>query len=215
VATAIDALPSGATVVDVGGGRNCSFAKNLNDDRDFRVVAVDISPEELAANTSADETRVGDVSERLPFLDGEVDLVVSRTLLEHVTSVDRAAEEMARVLRPGGRSIHLLPCRYALFAVAARVLPFALAKRVLHTLLPESRGVVEFEVFYDRGHPVALERAFRGAGFAKVDVQCTWDQSGYFHPFFPAFLIVLAYQRLAEALGLRVLASYVVIRATR
>lgn len=215
VAACIAGLPSGATVVDIGGGRHCSFASQLDADRDFRLIAVDISPEELASNTSADETRVGDVSKHLPFADGEVDLVVSRTVLEHVTSVDTAAREMARVLRPGGRSLHLLPCRYALFALAARAMPFAIAKRLVHKLLPESQGIVEFDVVYDKGHPAALERAFVTAGFTQVSIECTWDQSGYFHPLVPLFLIVLGYQRLMKALRVRVLASYVVIRAER
>ena len=211
----MDALPSGAVVVDVGGGRHCSFAHQLRPDREAHVVAVDISPEELAANTSVDETRVADVVEQLPFADGEVDLVVSRTLLEHVQSVERAACEMARVLRPGGRSIHLVPCRYSLFAIGARLLPFALLKRTLQTLLPETRGVIEFDVVYDRGHPSALKDAFHLADFARVDLEYTWDQSGYFHWFFPAFVLVLAYQRAVEILNLTVLASYVVIRAER
>lgn len=202
-------------VVDVGGGRHCSFADQLPLDRDIDVIAVDVSPEELAANTSADEVRLGDVVEHLPFGDGEVDLIVSRTLLEHVQSVERAACEMARVLRPGGRSIHLVPCRYSLFATAARLMPFVMVKRMLQTLLPEAQGVVEFDVVYDQGHPAALERAFSAAGFSQVDIECTWDQSGYFHWLFPAFALVLAYQRTVEALGLRVLASYVVIRAGR
>ncbi len=202
-------------MVDVGGGRHCSFVDQLDADRDFHLVAVDLSPDELLVNTSADETRVGDVAERLPFADGEVDLVVSRTVLEHVTSVDTAAREMARVLRRGGRSIHLVPCRYALFAIAARLIPFSISKRLVHKLLPESQGIVEFDVVYDKGHPAALERAFLSAGFTQVNVECTWDQSGYFHPFFPVFVLVLAYQRVVKALRLRVLASYVVIRAER
>jgi hypothetical protein len=119
------------------------------------------------------------------------------------------------VLRVGGRSIHLLPCRYALFAIAARLVPFSLAKCAVHRLLPESRGIVEFDVVYNKGHPAALERTFLGAGFSGVQVECTWDQSAYFHPFFPAFLVVLVYQRVMEALRLRRVASYVVIRAVR
>lgn len=215
VAKALQALPAGAIVVDVGGGRQCSFADQLVPDRDFRLVAVDISPEELAANTSADETMTADLSEQLPFANDEVDLVVSRTVLEHVARVDIAAHEMARVLRSGGRSIHLVPCRYALFAVAARLIPFSVAKRIAHNLLPESQGVVEFDVVYHQCHPAALERAFLAAGFRHVAVECTWDQSGYFHPFLPACLLVLVYQRIVEALGLRVLASYVVVHAER
>jgi SAM-dependent methyltransferase len=215
VADCLASLPSGAIVVDVGGGRHCSFADELHPDRAYRVIAVDISPEELGQNSSVDETRVGDVAVRLPFEDAEVDLVVSRTVLEHVVSVDAAAREMARILRPGGRSVHLLPCRYALFAIAARVLPFSLAKRLVHKLLPESEGIVEFDVFYDKGHPVALQESFRAAGFTQVDVTCTWDQSGYFHPVFPLFLLILAYQRIVTMLRLRVVASYAMIQAVR
>lgn len=213
VGRALNALPPGAVVVDVGGGRTCSFAAHLPADRQIRVVAVDVSEDELAENTQADETLVGDVSRRMPFEDHAVDLLVSRTLLEHVPDVEGAVDEISRVLRPGGRTVHLLPCRYALFAVIARLVPFNLAKRALHTMIPESRGVVEFEVFYDHCHPRALERVFAEAGFREVEVECTWDQAAYFHAFFPAFLVVLLYQRLAEACRLRLLASYAVVRA--
>jgi len=122
---------------------------------------------------------------------------------------------MQRVLRPGSLSVHLLPCRYALFALVARILPFWFAKGVLHQLIPESRGVVEFDVHYDRCHPAAIERLFRDAGFHDVQIECTWDQAAYFHAFFPVFLLVLAYQRIAEALHLRILASYLIVRARR
>lgn len=215
VGQALCALPDQGIVVDVGGGRTCSFADRLPANHALTVVAVDVSAEELAANNTVDRTFVADVSKDLPFADGEVDLLVSRTLLEHVPDVDSAARAMARVLKPGGQTIHLLPCRYALFAIVARVIPFRLAKRILHTVIPESAGVVEFDVFYDRGHPRALEQAFSTAGFSQVTVECTWDQTDYFQSFFPAFLLVLLYQRLAAACRLRVLASYAIVRAVR
>ncbi len=215
VARALERLPAGAVVVDLGGGRTCSFADRVPAHHQLRIVAVDVAPDELAENTMVTETRVGDVSRHIPFADEEVDLLVSRTLLEHVTDVPGAAKEMKRVLKTGAQTLHLLPCRYALFAVIARVVPFDLAKRTLHVMIPESRGVVEFDVFYDHGHPTALERVFRDAGFSEVRVECTWDQAGYFHAFFPAFLLVLLYQRLAEAFRLRILASYVIVRGIR
>ncbi len=215
VAQALEALPAGAIVADVGGGRTCSFAGRIPADRGLKIVAVDLSADELAANTTADEALVADVSRELPFADGEVDLVVSRTVLEHVSDVPGAACAIARVLKPGGQTIHLLPCRYALFATIARVLPFDFAKRLLHKMIPESKGVVEFEVFYDHGHPRALERAFSNAGFRDVTVQCTWDQAAYFHAFFPAFVLVAIYQLVAEALRLRVLAAYALVHAVR
>lgn len=215
VVAAARALPDGAVLVDVGGGAQCSFAAALGERDRPRLVGVDLSAQELARNTGVDEVRVADVTRELPFGEGEVDLLVSRTLLEHVHDLPRAVGNMARAVRPGGRTLHLVPCRYALFAIAARVLPFGLAKRALHQMIPEARGVVEFDVFYDHCHPAALERAFRAAGFEEVEVECTWDQAHYAHAFFPLFLVVMAYQRLAERAGLRRLASYAVVRATR
>jgi ubiquinone/menaquinone biosynthesis C-methylase UbiE len=215
VGRALTSVPTGGIVVDVGGGRTCSFIERIPKPADFKIIAVDISAEELAANEIAHETLVADVSRHIPFADNSVDLLVSRTVLEHVSDVESAAREMARVLRPGAKTIHLLPCRYALFAVVARVVPFDLAKRVLHTIIPEARGVVEFDVFYDQGHPRKLEQVFLAAGFSNVEVEHTWDQASYAHPFFPAFLLVLLYQRIAKICRLRMLASYAIIRATR
>ncbi len=176
---------------------------------------MDSSADELSANTTATSTVVADVSRHIPFENGEVDLLVSRTLLEHVPDLQSAVTEMARVLKPGGRSIHLLPCRYALFAIAARVVPFDIAKAILHRTIPESEGVVEFDVVYDRGHPTALEAAFARAHFHEVNVECTWDQTDYFQPFVPAFLLVLAYQRFAEAFRIRIVAAYALVEAVR
>ena len=215
VAQALRALPRGAVVADVGGGRKCSFASALPLDRKLTIVAIDISAEELAANETADRSVVADVSRHIPLADGEIDLLVSRTLLEHVPDLRGAVKEMARVLKPGARTIHLLPCRYALFAIVARVMPFGLAKRLLHLAIPQAKGVVEFDVVYDRAHPRALERAFREAGFRDVAIECTWDQTDYFQAFFPVFLLVMLYQRLASLLRLRALASYAIVRATR
>jgi ubiquinone/menaquinone biosynthesis C-methylase UbiE len=215
VADALSSITEGGLVADIGGGRTCSFADRLIRTHDVKIVAVDLSADELAANSTAHETRVADVSRHIPFADSEVDLLVSRTLLEHVPDVETAAREMARVLKPNGQTLHLLPCRYALFAIVARIIPFDLAKRLLHMAIPESRGVVEFDVFYDHGHPRELERVFSSAGFREVDIEYTWDQTAYFHAFFPLFLLVLFYQRLAELCRLRILASYAIVRAIR
>src|SRR5919202_589481 len=87
VRSALQELPDGATFVDLGGGRSCVYANSVPRERGVRLVAVDISEEELAHNTAADATAVADVANGLPFPDESVDLLVSRVVLEHVDGV--------------------------------------------------------------------------------------------------------------------------------
>jgi ubiquinone/menaquinone biosynthesis C-methylase UbiE len=212
---ALVALPPGATAIDLGGGRRCVYAGAVPPGSAVRLVAVDVSAEELALNRDVDETVVADVAQRLPFADGSVDLILSRTVLEHVPDVPAAAREMARVTRPGGVSLHFLPCRYSLFGLAARLLPFEALLRLLHAVSPGTRGQVEFEVHYDRCHPAAIAPVFGRAGFRRVSVEPCWAQAGYFEPAPPLFLAVGLYDRALRRLGLRRLASYMIVRAQR
>jgi 2-polyprenyl-6-hydroxyphenyl methylase/3-demethylubiquinone-9 3-methyltransferase len=209
----IGALPDGATFVDVGAGRRCDYAAAR--DRDIRLVAVDISAAELAHNTDADERVVADVSKGLPFADGEVDLLVSFTLLEHVDGVGSAIQHIARVMKPNGRTIHMVPGRYALFAVAARLLPFAPLLRLVHFAMPESIGTVEFEVHYDHTEPVAIERLFTEAGFHNVTIEWTAAQAGYFKPLTPAYLFVVLYESFVRLFRAPRLAAYLIVSAER
>jgi len=215
VIRAARSLEPGAEIVDVGGGRQCPFADDVDRTGGTRIVAVDASRDELDANRSVDETRVADVAMGLPFADGEVSLLVSRTLLEHVRGVPAAIGHIGRVMTPGGRTIHLIPCRNALFALAARVVPWQLAKPAVHRLIPSARGVIEFEPYYDSCEPHKLERLFREAGFSEVRVDVCWAQADYFTACFPLFLGVWAYQSLARRLGVRRLAAYAIVDAVR
>ena len=49
---------------------------------------------------------------RLPFDDGEFDFVYSMAVMEHVVDPGTALEEIARVMRPGGLSVHVFPSRW-------------------------------------------------------------------------------------------------------
>lgn len=211
----IAALPDGSTVLDLGGGRRCVYAHALPEGRNIRIVAVDLSAEELAMNETVDETRVADVSEELPFPDASVDLILSRALLEHVDGVPAAIENMQRVLKPGGVALHLIPGRWSLFGMAARFLPFGPLLKLVHAVMPWTRGQVEFEVHYDHCDPPSLERLFREGGWRRVDTRICWAQPGYFEAVYPLFLAHAVYERVVRKLRLRRLASYQVIRAER
>ena len=74
---------------------------------------------------------------------------------------------------------------------------------------------MEFDVFYDRCHPAALENVFGEAGFSQVETRVCWACPGYFEWFLPAFLLHALYEKVARTTGARILASYVIVRAVR
>ena len=213
VASAASAVQADGVVVDIGGGRRCIWIDAVPNR--VHVVAVDIDPDELAANPDVEDCRVGDVSKGLPLAESEADLIVSRALLEHVDGVPDAVRFMARALKPGGRTLHLVPARYSLFGLAARLGPFQTLRNLLHLAKPESKGQVEFPVFYDHCTATDLTEAFRNTGFRTVNVRVCYAQSNYFYAVIPLFLVVTAYQYAIKLLGVRRLAAYLIVDATR
>jgi SAM-dependent methyltransferase len=211
----IRALPDGATVLDLGGGRRCVYAGSVCPPGRVKLIAVDISAEELALNNDVAETRVADVSVDLPMDAGSVDLIVSRALLEHVSGVPAAIQHMATVLKPGGVALHLVPGRYSLFGTVARILPFNPLVKLLHAVMPWTRGQVEFPVHYDHCYPAALEKGFAAAGFSQVETWITWAQPGYFEATYPLFLLHAGYEWVVRHLHINSLAAYTVVRAVR
>lgn len=205
----------GAAVGDVGGGRRCSYAHLLPPAPRARLVAVDVDPEELALNREADETRVADVTQGLPFGEGELRLLTSRAVVEHLPDVAAFIGHSYRALAPGGQTVHLFPGRYALFATAARVLRFEALKSLLHRVYPSTAEVVEFPVFYDRCNPSAFEDALRRQGFVDVRTQLSFNQTDYLAAFLPAFLLCVLYEAIVRRLRVRDLAAYVLVVARK
>jgi len=59
----------------------------------------------------SERLRVVGESDGIPFESGSFDLVVSNQVIEHVRDLDLLFREVARVLAPGGVSIHFFPAR--------------------------------------------------------------------------------------------------------
>jgi len=83
-----------ALIVDIGAGRK----------RAANVVALDLYDHPgigVCANADA-----------LPFADASVDMVISRSALEHMSNFNGAIHEMQRVLKPGGLLLVVVPFIY-------------------------------------------------------------------------------------------------------
>jgi ubiquinone/menaquinone biosynthesis C-methylase UbiE len=202
-------------VVDVGGGKSCPFAQYRRSDSGTRIVAVDISADEIRENRDVDEARVANIVEDLPFADGEAQMIVSRSVLEHLTDVEGFVVASRRVLEPGGWFIHLMPSRYAPFAAINRALPQPLSKRILYFFQPQVAGICGFPAFYDHTYASAITKLLERNGFDIVDCRVSYYQSRYFDFFVPAYLLSTTYELAIRALNARDLAAYVLVVARK
>jgi SAM-dependent methyltransferase len=165
---------TGERVLDLGcgsGGAARSAARTVGPEG--MVVGIDSSPEcvaEAQARTDADLPilfRRGDAQAMGNVPDRTFDCVVASLMLEQVGDLERTANEIFRVLRPGGRMVatvtafdRLRPIDAsfmgAVIAVVGRRAPGALAGRASRASMP---------------HEPRDQRAFNEAGLATVEEQ--------------------------------------------
>ncbi len=213
VVSVIDSLTQGAIIVDIGGGRRSPFAKHIN--TDIEVIGVDISDEELKLNKDLSRFVVCDVTKHLPFEDNSVDLIMSRSVVEHLDGVDKFLEESYRVLKPGGKCIHLFPSKFAPFSIANMMLPNVLAKKILYKLHPHQVGLGGFKAYYQYTYHPAFPNALKRAGFKVELSKAGYYQSNYFSFCVPLYLISATYEVLLHFFNIRLLGANLLVVARK
>jgi SAM-dependent methyltransferase len=154
-------IAPGDRVLDVGCGNGRHAYEAYR--RGARIVAFDLDRQELAAVSgmcgamraegeappAAASAAVSGDATRLPFADGSFDRVIAAEVFEHILDDQRAMNEVARVLRPGG--------------VLAVTVPAWLPERICWGLSREYHEVPGGHVrIYTR---LELEAKLRRAGF--------------------------------------------------
>ena len=206
-------LPSGSIIVDAGGGRLCPYAEYKP--AGLRIIAVDVTDEDLRRNIEADEWRVADITTHLPFADGEVAIVTSKHVLEHLPDTARFMDEAHGVLKPGGWFIHLFPGRNSPFAILSRLLPDRIKQRLVHGLHPDTVGTQRFHAWYDGCYSSAFRKLLEEHGFRVEQEVVSYYQSHYFGFFVPFYLLSVLWEFILMALRARDSAATLLFVARR
>jgi ubiquinone/menaquinone biosynthesis C-methylase UbiE len=202
-------------VIDVGGGKSCPFAKYKNTLANNKIIAIDLSLEELQQNSEVDGRVVANIISEMPLQDDSVDLTVSRSVLEHLTNLESFIVTSQSILKNNGYLIHLFPSKFAPFAIINQLLPKNLAKKILFTLRPETLGIGGFPAFYDRCYYSGIMRLLREHNLEPVHIRVTYYQSEYFSFFAPLFLAVALYEMAVYLLQWKNLSAYVLVTAQK
>jgi SAM-dependent methyltransferase len=205
----------GAAVVDIGAGRECHFLPFLGGDAAPVLIGVDIDEDEIRLNRDLAMRLVGDVAHGWMLAPGSADFLISRSVVEHIHDNRAYFANAAAALRPGGYFINLFPGRYAPFALVNRLLPDALARRVLYFFHPHFRDPCGFKPYYDRCYYSAIRQMLEENGMEVVELELRYYQSLYCDFFVPLYLVSLGYDYLMYLLGVRNLASQILLVARK
>ncbi len=215
VAALINRRP-GQLALDIGGGKDCPFVPFIADPQGHLIVALDCAEEELRRNRSVEARIVADAAtEGWPIRGGAVDIVVSRSVMEHLHDNAAFLGNCARALRPGGVMVHTFPCKFAPFALINQLLPNRASRRLIAWFQPQWQDDCGFLAFYDRLYFSSLRDMLASHGFVNAKFTFRYYQSIYFDFFFPLYLAMLLYDLVAAGLGIRNLACAILVTAER
>jgi len=199
-------LVPGQKVLDAGCGRYLRFCRDLSGIA--TMVGVDLDTVLETDNTAAPFAVRGDVG-RLPFPDGHFDMVISRSVIEHLEDPAQVFREFSRVLKPGGKVVVITPNKYDYVSVIASLTPYWLHRALVSRIFQVPEDDV-FPTLYRANTMSAIRRAFGSAGLVQKELDTINHYPAYlmFSPIL--FRVGVLYERLTSLQAFRGLRGSIV-----
>jgi SAM-dependent methyltransferase len=192
------------TVLEIGG----IDRPRLKKDPRYRYIGLDVDVNDNCYEIY-DEFYVQSVEEPIP---AKADLIISKTVLEHVPNVRKAFQRMYDCLNQGGEMLHLVPGGYHPYSLANKFVGHEWQKKLIGLLLPPDYAKrLGYKAYYDLCSYRQMKRLISSFGPEHTSITPYWDAVVYFKFLFPLFLTVVAFNRIAEILRVGQVASYLVI----
>ncbi len=186
-------------VLDAGCGRYLEFSKELPNSA--QVTGVDLEPT-LETHNEQSPYGVRANLERLPFGDNYFDVVISRSVIEHLEQPGAVFREFHRVLKPGGKVILSTPNKYDYVSVAASLTPYRWHRAFVSKAIQVPADDV-FPTLYRANTRRALRKHLTAAGLVEKELDAISHYPVYvmFSPVL--FRLGVLYERLTALESLR------------
>jgi ubiquinone/menaquinone biosynthesis C-methylase UbiE len=185
------ALKPGDTLLDGGCGRTAPVLVKFRG-KAARLIGVDLV--DFTTEVEGVELMKGDLS-TIPLPDESVDVIMARSVMEHVTDPLAVYTELARVVRPGGRFIFLTANLWDYAALIAKSIP----NRLHPWIVSKTEGRAEEDVFptaYKTNTKAAVERWAEATGFEVASFEYLSQYPNYFMFSAPLFLLATGYEKV-------------------
>jgi ubiquinone/menaquinone biosynthesis C-methylase UbiE len=200
-------LKPGATLLDAGCGRTVPVLKKYLG-RAGRLIGVELV--EFTDVPTGIETYNADLA-KLPLPDACVDLIMSRSVFEHLSDPDSVYREFSRVLRPGGAVVFLTANMWDYGTLVARLVPNRFhAKIVKHV---EGRAEEDtFPTAYKTNTPADVDRLAASAGLQVESFQYLGQYPNYLMFNGALFFLGMCFEKLTSRFeSLRFLRGWIMV----
>jgi len=205
------AIRPGSVLLDAGCGRTVPVLRKFVG-RAGRLIGVELV--EFTDVPPGIETYRADLS-AIPLPDATVDVIMSRSVFEHLDDPSSVYREFARILRPGGRLIFLTANMWDYATLAARAIP----NRFHSGIVRYTEGREEADVFptrYRTNTRTAVERLSAEAGLTIDDFQYLGQYPNYLMFNAALFLLGTGYDKLVSRFeALRLLRGWILVTLRR
>jgi SAM-dependent methyltransferase len=186
----IDALLSPEmTVLDYGAGRgawmhdeDCSYRRKIRNlrGRVKKIIGCDVDPI-VHTNPSLEETILMQQDEQLQLPDESIDLIIADYVVEHIESPERFANEIYRLLSPGGWFCARTPSKYHYVSMISSILPSRLGKYAVAKAQPNRKKEDMFSAFYRINTSSAVSRCFPPLKFDNYSYYFSFEPQYHFN----------------------------------
>lgn len=198
-------LTPDSVVLDAGCGRGAHLEDRVFFRRELRtlrgrarsVIGIDVDPV-ASSNPTIDEFRQLVPGKPWPVGEGEVDLIVSDCVVEHLPDPQAFFDEAFRVLKPGGVICIRTPNAWGYVGLISRLVPNSLHARVVKRAQNGRKEEDVFPTLYRCNSIWALRKALRRAGL-KPTVFGHEAEPSYMEFSRIAYLFGFLYQRFAPS----------------
>jgi SAM-dependent methyltransferase len=187
-------LRPGQHLLDAGCGRYMRFCKEFSGTA--RVVGIDLESTLETNNQSAPFGVRGDLNS-LPFYSACFDMVISRSVVEHLEDPPQAFREFCRVLRPGGKLVIVTPNKYDYVSMIAALTPYGLHRVLVSKIFQVPEDDV-FPTLYRANSLSSIRKALISSGFIQKEIGTINHYPAYlmFSPML--FRLGILYERLTS-----------------
>jgi SAM-dependent methyltransferase len=160
-------------ILEVGSGANPTLPAGSILENDLSYVTSDLSLTELEKADPVFQRVVLDLSAKAidPSLTESFDCVLSRMVGEHICDGRQFHQNIYKILRPGGISVHCFSTLWSLPFAINRLLPDPITDRLLNRFAPRDEDLHgKFKAYYSwsRGPSKKMIRRFEMLGFEVI-----------------------------------------------